>query len=247
MSRIVVVTGAASGIGRGLALHFGHAGERVVGFDLDGGGLNSVAQEARGGAFLPIVGSIGDADDIDRCVSTAEAEFGTIDLVINNAGTTGGPRATTVHETSVEGLNLVLSVNIIGPFLMCRRVLPSMVEKGAGVIINIASVAGMVAFPRRAAYSVSKAAMIQLTKSIAVDYAHVGIRTVALCPGMIQTPLTQWRLDDPALRAEVLARIPQGRIGAIDDVIAAVDFLSSDKADYFNGAALAMDGGYTAF
>jgi NAD(P)-dependent dehydrogenase (short-subunit alcohol dehydrogenase family) len=129
---------------------------------------------------------------------------------------------------------------------LCRRVLPSMVARGRGVIVNIASVAGLVAFPGRAAYSVTKGALIQLTRAIAVDYARQGVRAVALCPGMIETPLTQWRLNDPTLREEVLTRIPSHEFGAIADVVAAVKFLSSDAAAYFNGAALPMDGGYLA-
>jgi NAD(P)-dependent dehydrogenase (short-subunit alcohol dehydrogenase family) len=121
-----------------------------------------------------------------------------------------------------------------------------MVARGRGVIVNIASVAGLVAFPGRAAYSVTKGAIIQLTRSITVDYGRHGVRAVSLCPGMIDTPLTHWRLSDPALREEVLARIPQRQIGAIADVVAAVSFLASDKAAYFNGGAVPMDGGYLA-
>jgi NAD(P)-dependent dehydrogenase (short-subunit alcohol dehydrogenase family) len=121
-----------------------------------------------------------------------------------------------------------------------------MLERGSGVIVNIASVAGLVAFPARAAYSISKAAVIQITRAIAVDYGHRGIRSVALCPGMIDTPMTHWRLAEPALREEVLARIPQRRIGTVSDVAGAVAFFASDEASYCNGAAIPIDGGYLA-
>ena len=119
-------------------------------------------------------------------------------------------------QTSTEDFDRVMAVNIRGPFLLCRRALPAMVERSKGVIINIASVAGLVAFPARAAYSITKAALIQLTRSITVDYARHGVRAVSVCPGMIETPLTQWRLDQPRLREEVLARIPQREIGTVD-------------------------------
>jgi NAD(P)-dependent dehydrogenase (short-subunit alcohol dehydrogenase family) len=246
MSRVVLVTGAASGIGRGLARHFRQAGDRVTAFDRDADGLARLAEEDRSRDLLTVAGDVGEAGDVEACLAAAESRLGPVEVLINNAGTAGGPKATTVHETSVEDLDRVLAANIRGPFLMCRRVLPSMVKRGGGIIVNIASVAGLVAFPGRAAYSVTKGALIQLTRSITVDYARHGVRAVSLCPGMIETPLTQWRLDDPALREEVLSRIPQRRVGTIANVVAAVSFLSSEQAAYFNGAALPMDGGYLA-
>lgn len=121
-----------------------------------------------------------------------------------------------------------------------------MLEQGGGVIVNIASVAGLVAFPGRAAYTATKGAVVQLSRSITADYARAGIRCVALCPGMIETPMTQWRLDQPHLRDKVLACIPQNEIGTADDVASAVAFLVGSEARYFNGSALVMDGGYTA-
>lgn len=243
MSRVVLVTGAASGIGHALARDFLAAGDRVVAFDRDGDGLARLEPPA-GGSLARVVGDVGEAADVEACVAEAEARFGPVELLVNNAGTTGGPNATAVADTSAEDFDRVVAANIRGPFLLCRRVLPAMAERGRGTIVNIASVAGLVAFPGRAAYSVTKGALIQLSRSIAVDYGHRGVRAVSLCPGMIETPLTQWRLADPTLREEVLARIPQRRIGSIAEVVAAVRFLASGEATYFNGAALPMDGGY---
>ncbi len=171
---------------------------------------------------------------------------GQIDVLINNAGITGSHAATDVHSTSVDEFDRVMAVNVRGIFLGCHAVLPHMLERGAGVILNIASVASFVAFPKRAAYTTSKGAVVQLTRSIAVDYARAGIRCNALCPGMIETPMTQWRLDQPDLRAQVLSRIPQNEIGTASDVAAAAEFLVSDLARYVNGAALVVDGGMTA-
>ena len=123
---------------------------------------------------------------------------------------------------------------------------PIELERRRGVIVNIASVAGLVAFPARAAYSITKAAVIQVTRTIAVDYGHQGIRSIALCPGMIDTPMTHWRLAQPALREEVLARIPQRTIGTVSDVVGAAAFFAGDEARYCNGAAIPIDGGYLA-
>jgi NAD(P)-dependent dehydrogenase (short-subunit alcohol dehydrogenase family) len=245
MSRVVLVTGAASGIGLCLAQNFIEEGDRVVAFDRDGDGLSQLKAAGKD-TLITSVGDVNDEADVEACIALAETRFGPVDVLINNAGTTGGPKATTVHETSVADFDRILATNIRGPFLMCRRVLPSMVARGRGVIVNIASVAGLVAFPQRAAYSLTKGALIQLTRAITVDYARHGVRAVSLCPGMIETPLTQWRLTDPVLREEVLARIPQQKIGTVAHVVAAVKFLASEEAGYFDGAALPMDGGYLA-
>ncbi len=246
MSRVVLITGAASGIGLGLALRFLEGGDRVVAFDRDRDGLDALVARAGNVPLIVVAGDVSEVADVEACMAEAERRFGAVEVLINNAGTAGGPDATTVGETSTEDFDRVMAVNIRGPFLLCRRALPAMVERSRGVIINIASVAGLVAFPARAAYSITKAALIQLTRSITVDYGRHGVRAVSVCPGMIETPLTQWRLDQPRLREEVLARIPQREIGTIDHVVAAVKFLASDDAAYFNGAALPMDGGYLA-
>ena len=129
---------------------------------------------------------------------------------------------------------------------MCRAALPHMLAQGAGAIVNIASVAGIVAFPARAAYNASKGAVVMLTRSVAVDYAAAGIRCNAVCPGMIDTPMTHWRLEQAELRAQVVVRIPQGDVGGVDDVASAVWFLASTEARYLNGSSLVVDGGYSS-
>lgn len=249
MSRTVVVTGAASGIGRALAHHFVAAGDRVAVIDPDACRLTPAFDDLDDDGrrrLIATVGNVGDQADVDRFVDECEQSFGVPDIVVNNAGITGGPTATTLHETPVDVFDRVVAVNLRGPYLICRRVLPGMVARGSGVILNIASVAAFVAFPGRAVYSMTKAAVAQLTRTIAADYAASGIRSVALCPGMVATPMTQWRLDQPQLRDEIVARIPQGRVAAISDIVAAVSFLVSTDASYFNGSALPIDGGYLA-
>jgi len=246
VSRVVVVTGAASGVGAGIAARFVNMGDQVIALDQDESGLLSLATRLGSANLLPSIADITDGAQVKKALGEAVKRFGPAEVLINNAGTSGGPLATTLHETPPEVVDYVLDVNLRAIIRLCASVLPAMLEQGCGVILNIASVAGLVAFPARAAYSISKAAVIQITRTIAVDYGHRGIRSVALCPGMIDTTMTRWRLAEPALREEVLARIPQRRIGTVSDIAGAVAFFASDEASYCNGAAIPIDGGYLA-
>jgi NAD(P)-dependent dehydrogenase (short-subunit alcohol dehydrogenase family) len=246
MSRVVMVTGAASGIGAGLTEHFIRQGDQVVAVDKDHDRLVSLAERLGNPDLLTVHADITNGVEVETALNEASARFGLPEVLINNAGTTGGPQATTLHETPLDVIDHVLDVNLRAAIRLCVAVLPSMLERRRGVIINIASIAGLVAFPSRAAYSISKAALIQLTRVIAVDYGHRGIRSIAVCPGMIETPMTHWRLSQPGLREEILARIPQRSIGTVEDVVNAVAFLASDAAKYCNGAAIPIDGGYVA-
>ncbi|HMN12950.1 MAG TPA: SDR family oxidoreductase [Bellilinea sp.] len=247
--RVVVVTGAASGNGLAIASRQLSLGDFVVAFDLSAEALAKCEAEHWAGHrdnVMTVAGDVSDETDVVRLIDQALKRHGRVDVLVNNAGITGNPLATDVHTTPVSEFDRVMAVNVRGVFLGCHAVLPHMLARRAGVILNIASVASFVAFPKRAAYTASKGAVVQLTRSIAADYAHAGIRCNALCPGMIETPMTQWRLDQPDLREQVLARIPQNEIGTTGDVADAVEFLASEKARYMNGAALVMDGGYTA-
>ncbi len=249
MNRTVLVTGAASGIGRAITNRFLAEGHLVAAVDLDLAALEATRREfwADAGERLALVrADVSSAADAPAAVAQTLSRFGRIDVLVNNAGIVGGPQALKLHETSVEDFDRVWGVNGRGMFLMCRAALPAMLEQGAGVIVNIASVAGLVAFPGRAAYTISKGAALMLTRSVAVDYAAAGIRCNAVCPGMIDTPMTHWRLEQPELRAQVVARIPQGDVGGVDDVASAVWFLASADAKYMNGSALVVDGGYSS-
>lgn len=218
----------------------------MIALDMDEGGLASLTREFASANLLPVSADVADKAQVDKALREAEARFGHPGVLINNAGTTGGPQAARLHETPPEVIDRVFNVNLRAVIRLTAAVLPAMLERGQGVIVNIASVAGLVAFPARAAYCISKAALIQVTRVIAADYGHLGIRSVALCPGMIDTPMTHWRLADPALRDELLARIPQRRIGTVPDVAGAAVFFASSEASYCNGAAIPIDGGYLA-
>jgi NAD(P)-dependent dehydrogenase (short-subunit alcohol dehydrogenase family) len=247
--RVVVVTGAASGNGLAIASRQLSAGDFVVAFDVSEEGLRKCEAEFWGGyrtSVRTVVGDVASDSDIHRLIDGVLELTGKIDILINNAGITGSQEASNVHSTPVKEFDRVLAVNVRGVFLGCHAALPHMLKRRSGIILNVASVAGLVAFPRRAAYTTSKGAVVQLTRSIAVDYASAGIRCNALCPGMIETPMTQWRLDQPDLKSQILWRIPQNEIGSADDVAAAAEFLVSEDARYINGAALVLDGAMTA-
>jgi len=249
MSRVVIVTGAASGNGKAITERFLRAGDRVAAMDVNSNALDDCMSgdwSDNTDRILSIASDVAVEAEIHQALQDINASFGGVDVVINNAGITGSDQATDIVSTSVDEFDRVMAVNIRAAYLLSRAVLPGMIERARGIIINIASVAGLVAFPGRAAYSMSKGALIQLTKSIAADFAGQGIRSNALCPGMIETPMTKWRLDQPELRKAVLNKIPQDAIGSTDDVADATYFLASNEAHYFNGAAIPMDGGYLA-
>jgi len=187
-----------------------------------------------------------DPDGVERAIHTVLERFGRIDVLVNNAGITGSQEATILHTTPVGEWDRVQAVNVRGPYLCSRAVLPAMIEQSSGHIITIASVAGLVAFPGRAAYTASKGAAVMLTKSIAVDYGQYGIRANAVCPGMVYTPMTSWRLDQPELRARVEGQIPLGRVAQPEEIAQAVAVLASGRMGYLTGHPLVIDGGLSA-
>ena len=249
MSRAVYVTGAASGNGWSIADRFLKAGDNVIAVDLDGAALEERRKKDWADFDKQLLCQQGDItreDVVDATLAAGREAFGQIDIVVNNAGITGNQDATVIHSTPMEEYDKVMAVNVRAIFLICRAVLPEMMERGDGIIVNIASVAGMVAFPGRAAYVASKGAVIQLTRSITSDYGPHGVRAVAICPGIVETPMTKWRLDQPELRNALLERIPQRDIGMPEDVANAVFFVAGPEGRYINGTTLAMDGGYIA-
>jgi NAD(P)-dependent dehydrogenase (short-subunit alcohol dehydrogenase family) len=239
---VAVVTGGGSGIGRATCERLAADGFALAVFDLDAGSAIRAAGEA--GIGLEV--DVSDPGAVDRAVGLVLERFGRIDVLVNNAGITGSGEATVCHTTPVEQWDLVQAVNVRGPFLCTRAVLPTMLDRGRGHVITIASVAGMVAFPGRCAYTASKGAALMFTKALAVDYAASGIRANAVCPGLVQTPMTQWRLDIPELRRDVEARIPLGRVARPDEIADAVALLASDRLGYVTGSAFVVDGGWTA-
>ena len=236
---VAFVTGAASGIGRACVQRLLAGGSTVVAVDLD-------AAPLAGLDVLALAADVTDAGAVQRAVARAEDELGPLEAVVNVAGITGSAAAAECHVTPVDEWRRVIDVNLTGSFLVCHAALPGMLAHGGGAIVNIASVAGLVAFPGRCAYTASKGGVVALTRSLAADYAASGIRANAVCPGMVDTPMTRWRLEDPRLGPAVLAKIPAGRVAGPEEIADAVVLLAGDALAYMNGAMLVLDGGWTA-
>ena len=241
-----LVTGAGRGIGRAIAMAFARDGIKVTLVARSSEELESVATEIRelGGVAHPVVADVTDPASVDRTVREL-LELGGLDICVNCAGT-NRPGPTT--ELTVEDFDVVLNVNLRATFLVCRAAGAAMLEAGrGGRIINISSQMGSVGYPGRAAYCASKHAVNGLTKALAVEWAAHGITVNAVAPTFIDTPLTTPMLADPEFRADVLSRIPLGRIGKVSEVAAAVVFLASTEAALITGAILPVDGGWVAW
>jgi NAD(P)-dependent dehydrogenase (short-subunit alcohol dehydrogenase family) len=241
--RVALVTGAGSGIGLACVERLANDGLRVAALDVD-----ARAAEACGARFgaLPVTADVSEEGEVVAAVERVLLELGQIDVAANVAGITGSRAAAECHVTPVGEWTRVIAVNLTGPFLVCRAVLPHMLARGAGVIVNIASVAGLVAYPGRCAYTASKGGMVQLTRSIAADYAARGIRANAICPGLVDTPMTRWRLEDPELGPQALARIPQGRVAKPQEIAEVVGLLATGTMPYANGSTIVLDGAFSA-
>jgi NAD(P)-dependent dehydrogenase (short-subunit alcohol dehydrogenase family) len=247
--KVVVITGAGSGIGRATAMLFAREGAQVVVADLsDERGEESVQQiRAAGGRAEFIRVDVSVESDVERLMTDVRQSHGRLDFLVNNAGI-DLPAASTVVDTPSEVWDRVMGINLRGVYLGCKYALPAMVEQGSGSIVNMASIGGIFASPANAAYSVSKAGVIMLTKQVALDYASHGIRVNCVCPGVMETPMLDcrplWHGAPPERRQAVAARHPMGRLVQPDDVARAIRYLASDDAGYVTGHALAVDGGW---
>jgi NAD(P)-dependent dehydrogenase (short-subunit alcohol dehydrogenase family) len=249
--RRVLITGGASGIGLAAARMFVDAGARVVIADLAEESAVGAAESIGGaerGAYA-IQADVTDPDSARGMVDEAVARLGGLDHAVNSAGV-GGSRTKTA-EFSLEDWNRILAVNLTGVFLSMRYELPvlieSGVESGAGSIVNLASVAGVVGFPGHGAYAASKHGVIGLTRSAALEYAKVGVRVNAVCPAFTRTPMVDRMLaQKPEIEPRLEAAIPVGRFGRPDEVAAGILYLCSDHAGFITGHSLVLDGGLTA-
>jgi NAD(P)-dependent dehydrogenase (short-subunit alcohol dehydrogenase family) len=180
---------------------------------------------------------------IDAAVSEAIKAFGRVDVLVNNAGVNIPKDALDVTEADWDG---VVDVNLKGLFFMSQRVAREMVKTGGGKIVNVASQNGVIGYYKRAAYCSSKAGVVNLTRVLALEWAQHKINVNAVGPTFVLTPLTQSTFDDPDIRADLLQRIPLGRVGQPEDVVGAVVFLASPAASLITGHTLLVDGGWTA-
>jgi NAD(P)-dependent dehydrogenase (short-subunit alcohol dehydrogenase family) len=237
--RSVIVTGGARGIGRSIAEAFSHLGDQVVVVDRDEAALAVLRAEAGRfpGPVALVAGDVGTTDGAQRAAGAALERSGRIDVLCNNAGVRPvGP----FLDLEPERFEEALRVNVGGIYQCCRAVLPHMLEQRQGVVVNIASISGLLGYAGGSAYATSKAAAVMLTRILALEFGGAGIRVNCICPGSIDAQGT------PGAPPPAAPSVPVGRKGRVDEVASMVLYLASDAAAFVNGAVLTLDGGITA-
>ena len=248
--KIVVVTGAGSGIGKATALAFGCEGAKVMAADINVAAAQATAEQikAAGGGAESVQVDVSVAADVERMVTTTVERLGRLDVLVNNAGVFFQLPVVLAPE---EQWDWLMSINLKGVYLGCKHAVPQMIRQGKGAIVNTASIAGLRGFAGYGTYGAAKGGVVQLTKALAVEVARVGIRVNCVCPGIIETAMldrgvAEMGLDRTAFVQLAGAAHPMGRIGRPEEVAAAILFLASDDASFITGAALSVDGGLWA-
>lgn len=238
--KVTIITGTASGMGKAEALLFAKEGAKVVVADLNLEGAEEVVKQIKenGGQAIAVKVNVTDSADLENMVSKTIETYGQIDVVINNAGTFD--KYTNSLETSEELWDLIFDINLKALYKITNLVLPYMIERGSGTIVNIASIAGLVTQMGGAAYTASKHGVVGYTKHIAAVYGSKGIKINAIAPGTIKTPLTE-----EMLKTRPTDKIPLDRFGNDYEVAQLAVFLDSDESKFMNGAIVPIDGGYT--
>jgi NAD(P)-dependent dehydrogenase (short-subunit alcohol dehydrogenase family) len=245
----VFVTGAAAGIGRAIAEECAAEGGDVIVTDVDReGGEETVTRvEAAGGDARFARLDVRDANAFEETLAETTGEAGP-DVLVNNAGI--GHQPASLEDTDLDTRDRVVEINAMGMWNGCRAALPGMKEQGTGAIVNVSSLAGLVGLPSQAAYSLSKGAIVTLTKAIAAEAGPHGVRANAVCPGFVDTDLGraffETRENPEEARERMEAQYPLKRLGEPEEVAGAVSFLASEDASYVTGHALVVDGGYSA-
>jgi NAD(P)-dependent dehydrogenase (short-subunit alcohol dehydrogenase family) len=247
-NKVVIITGAGSGMGRVAALLFAREGAKIVVAERDTKTGEETAAEVHkaGGEALFVPVNVAEEAQVQQMVAATVERFGAVHVLYNNAGIMPGDDGA-VTDISEQTWDRVLDVNLKSAFFCCKYAIPEMVKAGGGSIINVASFVALLGCTvPQDAYTASKGGMISLTKSLAVQYAKQGIRANAICPGPIETPLlrTLWTSEEE--RDKRLNRIPLGRFGAPEDIVYLALYLASDEASWTTGAVMVVDGGVTS-
>lgn len=248
--KVALITGGGTGIGRAIALAFAREGAKLAVAGRRKEKLTETIRELekQGGQGLAIVCDVAKAKDAAHAVRETVKNFGRLNVLVNNAGV--------LHASTIEGISeaewdRLMTINLKGPFLMCRAALPEFRKSGGGAIINVGSVLGLVAMKDRAAYCASKGGVTLLTKAMALDHAHENVRSNCICPSIVETELVQGLFsaseEGKALRKARIGQIPIGRMGRPEDVAELAVFLASDESSWLTGAAIPLDGGLSAY
>ena len=239
---LALVTGAGSGIGRATAVRFAAEGARVACVDRAAAAADETAAaiKAAGGEAFGLGADVTDEAACGRMVAATVARFGGLTTLVNSAGV--GPQR---EMSPAEEFRRIVEINLTGTWLVSQAARPALAASGRGSVTNLASIYGLVGSSRSPGYAGSKGGVVNLTRQLAAEWAPA-VRVNCVCPGHIETPLTATLMADAAWRATMITRYPLGRFGRVDDIAAAILYLASDEASFVTGAALPVDGGYTA-
>lgn len=247
-NKVVFITGGASGIGKDCAQQFGRQGAKIAIADWNHEQGTTIAEEFKqdGIDAKYYALDVRSYEEVKSAVSSVKADYGRIDIAVNSAGL-GGKHPYKTAQHTIEDWDHVIAVNQTGLFYCMKEELAIMEEQGSGVVINIASIAGLRALPRQLAYVASKHAVVGMTKTAAIEYARKGIRVNAVCPVFTNTPLVEAMFEQKEELRDVLVKtIPVGRYGEVDDISNAILWLSDEASSFVTGLCLPIDGGQTA-
>jgi NAD(P)-dependent dehydrogenase (short-subunit alcohol dehydrogenase family) len=244
--KVVIITAGSSGIGLACAQRFASAGARVLNADIRRPNAQAEAQfQSLAGKWEWVDADLGDPETAGRVVNRALSLWGGVDILVNNAALVDDQDGA-VLEATLQQWERQFDITVRGTFLMTKYCIPEMIKRGGGAIVNTSSIGGINAFGGTAAYSTAKAAILQFTRSVAIDYGPQKIRCNAVCPGATDTPTFSVLKNNAYELADREARTALGRIGTPEEVAAAIAFLASDEASYITGATLVVDGGWSA-
>jgi NAD(P)-dependent dehydrogenase (short-subunit alcohol dehydrogenase family) len=243
--KTALVTGAAQGLGREIALALAKNGAKLILSDIQYPEATAGEVQETGRRWIAVQADITDEDQVKTLAERAASEYGRVDILINNAGVSQLSYTATEDLSKAEWDNII-GINLTGTFLCCKHVGKEMIKGGGGSIINIATTAGITGVPRAPAYSASKAGVILLTKSLAIEWARHHIRVNAIAPHYLETPLTEGLRASEKVYVGLIKQIPMRRFGKPSEMIGAVLFLSSQASTYTTGTVIVADGGYLA-
>ena len=244
--KVALITGASKGIGEAMARGLGEFGAKVVVSSRKADAVEQVVESfrAEGLEATALAANMGRMEDIEVLVDQVVRVYGGLDIIINNAAT--NPVYGPIQQTDERAFDKIIDVNLKGPFALCNKAYPVLKDRGGGSIMHISSIGGLTPEKGIGMYSVSKAALINLTKAMAQDWGKDGIRVNAICPGLIKTKFSEALWSNEANLDRFLRAIPLGRLGMADDIAGLAVYLASDASAYCTGGVYMVDGGYAA-